>query len=224
MRHVLISAALPALALATGGPAVANPICNGSVCVESVQEGDIVRFFAFNTHPALPFTVDLNFEVENLYISQGNDDPFVLGGGQRVMAAMLAPVRPNAGWRWSYTFRWVRGDFTAVHDGTYLYRLPLPDGASYEVTQSCNGLFSHQDYAALAVDFGMPEGTPILAARDGVVVEVIESNSQGGPDLALLDFDNRILIQHADRTPRSMPTCASTAPWSRSASASRRAT
>lgn len=41
------------------------------------------------------------------------------------------------------------------------------------------GQFSHFDGSEYAFDFSMPEGTPILAATEGVVVETKEDSDQG---------------------------------------------
>jgi murein DD-endopeptidase MepM/ murein hydrolase activator NlpD len=49
-----------------------------------------------------------------------------------------------------------------------------------------------------AVDFKMPEGTPIVAALDGLVLEVIDNYNQGGPDESFLCESNLITIQHAN--------------------------
>src|SRR5690606_5211211 len=44
---------------------------------------------------------------------------------------------------------------------------------SLQVTQGWGGGFSHRDDENRhAVDFAVPEGTPVLAARDGVVMQV----------------------------------------------------
>jgi murein DD-endopeptidase MepM/ murein hydrolase activator NlpD len=46
----------------------------------------------------------------------------------------------------------------------------------------------------------MPEGSPVLAAREGLVVEVCDVYSSGGPDPRLTDLANYINVQHADGT------------------------
>ena len=38
------------------------------------------------------------------------------------------------------------------------------------------------------------------SAREGRVVDVVETSNVGGPDESYLDSDNRIVIQHSDRT------------------------
>lgn len=51
-----------------------------------------------------------------------------------------------------------------------------------------------------AVDFAMPEGTPVVAARAGVVVAVEWRHAAGGASRALLDKGNFVRVRHADGT------------------------
>lgn len=47
-----------------------------------------------------------------------------------------------------------------------------------------------------ALDFKMPEGTPILAANDGVVITIIEKFTKGSNNKSLANKCNRIIIKH----------------------------
>ena len=47
-----------------------------------------------------------------------------------------------------------------------------------------------------ALDFAMKEGTPIKAALDGIVSEVIDEFGPGGPDKSFVDECNLIIIKH----------------------------
>ena len=62
---------------------------------------------------------------------------------------------------------------------TYLYNLPFKKGTSHTVIQGYGGWFSHKEIAAL--DFYMPVGTPVHAARAGVVYAYKENSDKGGP-------------------------------------------
>jgi murein DD-endopeptidase MepM/ murein hydrolase activator NlpD len=64
------------------------------------------------------------------------------------------------------------------------------------VVQGYGGLFSHKHTAAL--DFGMPEGTPIYAAREGVVYHYKDNSDEGGILPKYKNKANFIIIQHAD--------------------------
>jgi murein DD-endopeptidase MepM/ murein hydrolase activator NlpD len=46
----------------------------------------------------------------------------------------------------------------------------------------------------------MPVGTPIHAAREGIVVDVKDDSRTGGAGQQYQDYGNYVIIQHADRT------------------------
>jgi len=74
------------------------------------------------------------------------------------------------------------------------YLLPYPVGSSYVVSQSyCNARGGHSN--RIAVDFMMPLGAEIVAARAGRVVEVVKTYVDG--DLRR-GHNNRVLIKHDD--------------------------
>lgn len=79
-----------------------------------------------------------------------------------------------------------------------VYRLPFD--APVRVDQGPGGRFSHDDAEnADALDFALPEGTPILAARAGVVLQVQDGFAHGGPQReALGGRSNFVRILHAD--------------------------
>jgi murein DD-endopeptidase MepM/ murein hydrolase activator NlpD len=58
----------------------------------------------------------------------------------------------------------------ARHRAQIVYSLPFARGTRFEVTQGYRGSFSHNGAGAFAVDFAMPIGTPVRAARGGRVV------------------------------------------------------
>lgn len=70
------------------------------------------------------------------------------------------------------------GDPTAQPED-HLYLIPLRSTA-VRVSQAFAGHYSHTDAQNLyAVDFPLPEGTPVLAARAGRVMQVVDSREQG---------------------------------------------
>ncbi len=84
----------------------------------------------------------------------------------------------------------------------YAYGLPYPAGISYMIWQGPGGSFSHNEPGSrYAVDFSMPVGSEIAAARAGVVIAVIQKNPNN-PDekTAPAMMANEVLILHADGT------------------------
>ena len=82
------------------------------------------------------------------------------------------------------------------------YRLPWADGLSFMFTQVPGGrVTSHFTKAtAYAVDVAMPEGMPIVAARDGIVVAT-EARHGASPEEDPLTYEgNFVRVRHADGT------------------------
>jgi murein DD-endopeptidase MepM/ murein hydrolase activator NlpD len=83
-----------------------------------------------------------------------------------------------------------------------LYRLPWPDGLSFMFTQVADGrITSHFTKATFhAVDIAMPEGMPVVAARDGVV-EAVEAHHGASAEQEPLTYEgNLVRVRHADGT------------------------
>jgi murein DD-endopeptidase MepM/ murein hydrolase activator NlpD len=79
---------------------------------------------------------------------------------------------------------------------TYIYELPFAEGKEYKVVQGYGGRFSHKNKAAL--DFSMPVGTPIYAAREGIVYSFKDDSDEGGPFARYQKKANYIIIRHPD--------------------------
>jgi murein DD-endopeptidase MepM/ murein hydrolase activator NlpD len=78
---------------------------------------------------------------------------------------------------------------------TYVYDLPFKEGTKHKVVQGYGGRFSHSHKAAL--DFAMPEGTPVFAAREGTIYSYKDDSNEGGP-FTNERKANYIIIRHSD--------------------------
>lgn len=86
-------------------------------------------------------------------------------------------------------------------DTSTRYAYPFPKNRWYKIIQGYDGSFSHKtDYSRFAVDFALAIGDTVCAARDGVVVGVIEGYSVGGRDRKYRDYANFITLYHSDGT------------------------
>ena len=114
----------------------------------------------------------------------------------------IRPAVPGRGLRFSTQSTYSIGSFYAIPDPLAIYRLPYQDGRSFVISQAPGGpLTTHNtDDSEYAVDFTMPENTPIVAARDGVVIETESANRRGSKDRSLLAAANYVRILHADET------------------------
>ena len=79
---------------------------------------------------------------------------------------------------------------------SYVYELPFKPGTKHKVVQGYGGLFSHKNKAA--IDFSMPEGTPICAARSGVIFSFKDDSDEGGLLPKYNKTANYIIIKHDD--------------------------
>ena len=84
-------------------------------------------------------------------------------------------------------------------DAFAVYCLPFRVGNSYLVSQGSYGK-THTGENEHAVDFVMPVGTPIIAARAGVVARVEDKFDQRGQTEELMTQANEIRIRHDDGT------------------------
>jgi murein DD-endopeptidase MepM/ murein hydrolase activator NlpD len=87
--------------------------------------------------------------------------------------------------------------FTCQSHETSEYVLPFPVGTDYKCMQGYVGRTYHVWVFKYALDFGMPIGSIITAAREGHVIFVEESNSDqdNGTEKA-----NVVIVQHDDGT------------------------
>jgi murein DD-endopeptidase MepM/ murein hydrolase activator NlpD len=92
------------------------------------------------------------------------------------------------------------GRVDADHDDAYLYRLPYADGVTYPVIQAYGAKLSHRGSEQFTVDFGMPVGTPVHAAREGVVVLFEDSHDGGCWREECSKLANFVVILHDDGT------------------------
>ena len=86
------------------------------------------------------------------------------------------------------------------HDDSYLYRLPYADAVSFPVIQSWGSPLSHTGTEFYTVDFRMPVGTPVHAARDGIVVSVQEQHERACWSSGCGRYANYVVIEHSDGT------------------------
>jgi len=85
---------------------------------------------------------------------------------------------------------------------TSAFVLPYAVNSAYFVSQgNCSPVQSdggHRGVKKFGYDFDMPIGTPVLAARGGVVLQVEESHFDG--QIAFTGLDNYVVITHDDGT------------------------
>ncbi len=118
---------------------------------------------------------------------------------QAVKLEMADQTRPS---NYSIGATVLLGDSNTPPDTAASYRLPFDGGHTFTITQGFFGKYSHNSpYSEYAVDIAMPEGTAIVAARDGVVMDIERDFFGNGMDLEKFGSRaNHVRILHDDGT------------------------
>lgn len=114
----------------------------------------------------------------------------------------LVPADGSAPMRVAYRYQYIHGRPGARHDPDAVYRVPYALANSHRVTQAFPDQLTHTDDASRhAIDFEMPIGSGVYAAREGTVIEVASDYYEAGldPD-AFASRANIVRILHADGT------------------------
>jgi murein DD-endopeptidase MepM/ murein hydrolase activator NlpD len=82
----------------------------------------------------------------------------------------------------------------------FVYELPFQPGRRFRVCQGYGGTYSHTGGDHFSLDFDMPKGTPVCAARAGLVYHVVDHFSTGGPHPSFKQKGNAVYLLHADDT------------------------
>ena len=85
--------------------------------------------------------------------------------------------------RFDSDFQFIPGEPGALHRPNQPYRLPFALSTAARVSQAYPIVKTHSDPASqYAIDFAMPIGTDVFAAREGVVIEVASDFFEAGTD------------------------------------------
>ncbi len=149
---------------------------------------------------ASPDVLDLavTFQLENMRAEANPARRLLQPRRLRQPVTVLRRERPDLPFRHSMQLTVYYGDPAAVPSG--FYEPPIAPGARFGVANAFFGSGAHASLTPHAVDIPMPEGTPIHAARTGVVVRVRDDSDRGGPDPAFAADANYVIVLHSDGT------------------------
>lgn len=147
------------------------------------------------------YTVTLEATLTNMTSSKPL--PFTVEGAGRhsFVLARFKQADKSRAWRYNYYYHWEYGGRRSSTDNDADYALPFGPGR-YVVLQGPRGTYSHfaGSGSENAVDWDVPEGTIVCAARDGVVVGVRDDSTVSGTDPKFKPLGNYVIIKHADGT------------------------
>lgn len=176
-----------------------DPKYDKKVSVYTERSGDAFHVIAANKNR---FSVTITVDVDGINYKANDKLP-----ATRVLAPLsskpiitLSVKEKGKSLKFNTNYSWIMGNIHTRHDDSYLYRLPFGSGKSHKVGQSYNGTFSHRGDSRYAVDFMMPVGTEVFAARGGVVVRAYAGSNRGGSSHKFVKDSNYIIIEHEDGT------------------------
>ncbi len=191
------------LALLLPGDAPAQELSPAEQQVELISreaENGGYEFYAVNNH-IIPVWLNVEFR-ELINMEASVDLPYsalLEADGEETFLFRLHSTGQGRRRGYSVSYRYARGDpQTVEHDDNHAYLLPFAHGQKFRVTQGHYGAFTHHGENTYAIDFDMEEGTPVHAARAGVVVEVKQDSTRGGPSSRYSADANYVLVMHSD--------------------------
>ena len=173
--------------------------CSGEVCIEGRPSAEGTTLVALNRTFG-DVTLQVDADLKNLQAKPALPQLRVLAPRSETALATLTVQTVAQGHGYALRIQYVPGDVYARHDPAALYRLPYTSGSAHRVGQSYDGAFTHQGANRFAVDFNMPLGTPIRAARAGLVVDRKDDGVLGCPQSRCAPDGNFVRVRHADGT------------------------
>jgi hypothetical protein len=136
----------------------------------SLQKSGTERAPVFLASHEYPAPVEVEFRLIRGASETHSQPPMpvrvVIPANARVEAFRLQALQATGAWSYAYDYRFVPGDPQARHVPEGPYRPPVPPGRRFRLAGTGQG------EEANAVTILMEPGTPVIAARSGVVVEV----------------------------------------------------
>lgn len=160
------------------------------------QVGQYILVYADNPNLS-PYSLILEIDQKGLSLKEPLPEFIVVPGNEKRFLIATLFHEKNISWRVNYKFHYMVGNANAIHNDDYVYQLPFMEGR-FPMSQGYNSPSTHRGVNAL--DFTMPEGQVIVAARNGVVVKIKEDSNRGCPSNDCMSDGNFVRILHDDGT------------------------
>lgn len=150
---------------------------------------------------AREFTVTFEANLKNMTPSRSVPFTVDAAGRSSFVLVRLTQTDQRLPWRYTSRYYWQLGGRRSSRSNDADYAMPFKPGR-YVVMQEPRGSYSHfvGSGSENAVDWAVPEGTVVCAAREGRVVAVRQDSTFSGPDRKLRPLANYVVIKHADGT------------------------
>jgi murein DD-endopeptidase MepM/ murein hydrolase activator NlpD len=179
-------------------PSRPSGACAWQVCVRSYDSATGRIYEVVNGEP-VPVTVRLSFRsLQNLRPETDVPVERVVPPNASAQLVRLETLRPGRRIDARPTVNIDLGASVTRPDQGYLYAVPFGGSAPRQIIQGFDGSDTHRLGMRYSLDIAMPEGTPILAAREGVVLYVQDGFTAGGRDPDLLERANLVVVAHSD--------------------------
>jgi murein DD-endopeptidase MepM/ murein hydrolase activator NlpD len=184
-----------ALLLSSAAGALAKPF----VVVTEESKDDTVILYA-NLQNASCVSLDMTLTLTNLRSSAAL--PIIRDLTQeKTLLTTLTKIKPAEKSSFKYRFRLVVGRSNAKPDLAHVYKLPFQADAKFPLRsgygERANRKFAANEYILV---WDMPEGTPVLAARDGTVVGIRDDSNEHGMTDEFRSKANVVVVEHSDGT------------------------
>ncbi|WP_020592013.1 M23 family metallopeptidase [Kiloniella laminariae] len=167
------------------------------LCYTTAEDDRSARLALQNNFP-FPIRISLELTGHNTEPAAAAINLAVPALGTQALFSLKA--KRGTTWRYRWTSE-VHPDLPFKgHDPDLLYDLPFASQHVFPVIQPPGGRLSHFGPQKWAIDWALPEGTEILAAREGRVIALRENSDQGGPTESTKGEENFIWIAHSDGT------------------------
>lgn len=149
--------------------------------------------------------VQIAYRVEsssNLDLSAPSSGNSLIAPNDQTLLLALTPIDAASPVEVSFSYQYLYGHPGTLHRPEAPYRLPYALDEAHPVSQAYPEVMTHASEANRhAVDFEMPIGTQVFAAREGVVIETADAFFGAGLDLAVDAVRaNFVRILHDDGT------------------------
>lgn len=157
--------------------------------------------YVFFNHYHGPAELEVHLaEARNVRTEPALPARFVLPGQAERYLVELRAVDARQGFRYRLGYALVPGPPTMALPTDLDFYPPFPAGLAFPISQGLDDSATHSTPdSEFAVDIAMPEGTPVLAARAGVVMDLEDGfHAAGKQQQRYMNRANHVRILHED--------------------------